>query len=103
MDSQISENSGSNFGNSSRMSESNIRKNKGSDDSDESESSIYKKISKKSHEELRMERINELNMEYEKFSKATDYENAITIMKKLIFFEPLSKLYIRLISNILII
>lgn len=91
MDRHFSENSESNFGTSSVISESNTRKNEGLDDSGESESTVVRKVQQKSHDELRIERINELNFEFQKYFSEIDYEKAITIMKKLIFFEPSSK------------
>ncbi len=91
MDSHISDNSDSNFGISSHLSRTNTRKNKDSNDSEESDSTILNnKIPQKSHEELRVERIAELNMENQKYLSESEYEKAITTMKKLIFFEPSS-------------
>ena len=48
-------------------------------------------IPKKSHDELRTERVLDLNNEYKIFINEEEYEKAITIVKKLIFFDPTSK------------
>ncbi len=92
MDSNYTDNSDSNIGTSSKLSETNTRKNKSLDDSNDSDSTVIKKAQQKSHEELRLERIDELNIEYQKYISDSEYEKAITIMKKMIFFEPSSNL-----------
>ncbi len=45
-------------------------------------------IPKKSHEDLRKEKLNELSEELKKNLDNEEFEKGITIMKKLIFFEP---------------
>jgi hypothetical protein len=57
-----------------------------------SEISNEKFKNKTTQKELRLEKIDELNEEYKNLMIENNFENALTIMKKLIFFEPNSKL-----------
>ena len=66
-----------------------IKKEK--EESDESSDSMNQKKVKISHKELRLAKIEELNEEFKNFFLENNYESALTIMKKLIFFEPNSK------------
>ena len=61
------------------------------EESDESSDSMNQKKVKISHKELRLAKIEELNEEFKNFFLENNYESALTIMKKLIFFEPNSK------------
>lgn len=91
MDCQVSYDSDSNLVTSSRLSKTNSKKDHNLNDSEDSESYILNKAPKKSHDELRNERINELNECSQKHITDGEYEEAMILMKKLIFFEPNSK------------
>jgi len=90
MDSKYTDNSESNFRTSSKLSDSFSKKEDDLEQTLRSISTVFD-LPKKSHEELRNERIYELNAEYQKNLQDEEYEKGMTIMKKLIFFEPSSK------------
>jgi len=90
MESKFTENSDSHLPTSSRLTDSINKKEEEFEQTLKSLSTVFD-VPKKSHEELRNERITELNMEFQRCLSDENYEKAITIMKKLIFFEPTSK------------
>ena len=90
---KLTENSDSGFRSTSKLTESTARKEEELEQTLRSLSTLYD-APKKSHDELRNEKINELNLEYQTYLLDEDYEKGITIMKKLIFFEPSSNIKI---------
>lgn len=87
MEKKYNENTDSNYNYSSKESvELTTRRGEEIEQTQESIYTVYD-IPKKSHNDLRKEKINELNVEYQRLVSDQEYEKAITIMKKLIFFE----------------